>query len=255
MRLRSVLLASKNRIRTVPKPPIRVPTDVGEFLGGVRKGSKKFRTVLEWRNNSSFKCAELRSVTTFENLTNSKYPDPPHIYNCLGSWNRSWLPSDLKMFIYKFRYNALPLANRISNFNQNIDPLCSFCRMRDPDSDVRECLSHCFFDCDSINDFIYRFNNEFLGFRDPALIKNIYWFGTGSGTDLLPSLKQSIINTVWDSFRYVFFKFKLRRIIPTYDMVSNGTLFCLKTSLLTNPTVRNYMLNDNLLANLARAMG
>jgi hypothetical protein len=163
------------------------------------------------------------------------------------------LSSDLKAFSFKFRNNILPLSNRIANFDQNADPICRFCRIIDEESVQRESFSHCFYDCDTVNNFIYRFNREFFGEVDPDRIKTGYWFGYYRNTDSLS--RQGTNNVIFDIFRFIIFKAKTRNILPTYMDVRQQTIFLIKTTLFNNFRLRAILTNDGWYARILPALG
>jgi hypothetical protein len=183
----------------------------------------------------------------------SYVPGPNHLAQCLSSWNKSWLSSELKYFIFRFRYNSLPLTNRVHNFDRDADPRCTFCRIRDQDTMIRESLSHCFFDCPTVHDIIYRFNMDFFGQADPDRIKSGFWYGTYGLDESI--FRQSINISIWDIIRFTIFKFKSRRILPNIHMIKANSLFLMKTTIFRNRAIMSYMRADPWFANLLWALG
>jgi hypothetical protein len=227
MRLRGALLYSRRKIKDLNLRMLLLPNNIDDFFNRARM----FRNILEKARDSLMDIRDARQVTTFANLTNTVPPAGALTGACWGSWSHSWIPSWLKMFIFKFRNNILPLTNRIGNFIAGVEPYCTLCSIAEPDSDVRESFSHCFFDCNCIHDLIYNFSAEFFALLDPDSIKLQYWYGTSTILDLTPRKGQIIITYFWDTFRYTIFRMKQAKIIPTIDVVKERLLFCLRTSL------------------------
>jgi hypothetical protein len=152
------------------------------------------RNALNYSMISNTSVNDLRIITTFSELTNSLVPPNKRSEICLGIWNIGSLSSEIKSFSFKFRNNILPIANRVTNYDQNIDPICRFCRMVDEDTVQRESFAHCFFDCEVINNMLYLFNMEFFGVVDAERVKCGYWYGYYQDTD--SPLRQEINNAI-----------------------------------------------------------
>jgi hypothetical protein len=253
MRLRSALLSAKTRLKKTTLLEERRSRAINVFFQSFRKGSRNMRNVLNYDMVTNTSVNDLRIITTFSELTNSTVPSNLRNEICLGSWSISALSINLKSFSFKFRNNILPLTNRVANFDQNIDPICKFCRIIDEDTAQRESFSDCFFDCKSINNFLYLFNKEFFGELDPERIKSGYWFGYYCDTDSL--LRQQMNIIVFDIFRFVIFKSKCRNILPTYMEIRKQTLFLIKTTIFKNFRLRTKMTNDGWYARIVTALG
>jgi hypothetical protein len=125
--------------------------------------------------------------------------------------------------------------------------------LADPDTNIRENFAHCFFDCDTVLNLIYLTNNQFFSPTDPETLKNVYWFGTHNNSTT--AIDQSIILTFWDTFRFIIFKLKGRKIIPEFVLVRQQLTFLLRTILGQNNRLRDHIRNNNLYANLVPALG
>jgi hypothetical protein len=64
------------------------------------KGSKKYRNIFDHDANRNV--ADLRTVQTFRDLTGTELPSTGILENCTGSWAKNYLPSDIKMFVFRF---------------------------------------------------------------------------------------------------------------------------------------------------------
>jgi Reverse transcriptase (RNA-dependent DNA polymerase) len=253
MRLRSAILSAKTRLKKVSDVSDRNCTSLNNFLRSFRKGSRKLREVLIHETKVNSKVENLRIVETFAGLTNSIVPDSKTVEACLRSWNNSFFPSDIRGFVFKFRNNLLPLTNRVANFDLNTEPVCISCRILDADTMQRESFAHCFFDCEPVNNIIFRINADLFGTLDPDVIKRGFWYG--SYTDTESYADKSINNAVWDIIRFVIFKIKCRKVLPTYDCVLKQALFLINTTIFRNRSYRIHILNNIRYANLVRALG
>jgi Reverse transcriptase (RNA-dependent DNA polymerase) len=254
MRLRAALLSARQKYSKNTESLENLCIGPIEFISTVKKGSKKIRTVINTFRYSSVNILEHRICTTYAELTNTILPAVNILGNCLATWTPSWLNSDIRSFVFKFRNNVLPLANRVHNYDVNVDPRCLFCRVRDGDTATRESFAHCFFDCDTVHDIIYSLKYEFFPHQiDPEKFKTAYWYGIYDESD--NNLSQSINNTFWDVVRYTVYKFKTRRILPNQNMVRNSVIFTLNTTLWRYTRLRLLMLSNPKWTSLSRALG
>jgi zinc-binding in reverse transcriptase len=246
-RLQLALLHCRQKYRKEDNTSISIET----LFDRCKKGSRKFRIVLEKAVNLGNDITNLRMVNTFFNLVDLPVPNVQNLKTCLGSWNKPWLPSSIKYFVFRFRNNTLPIANRLNQYDPGINPNCFFCRMKN--SQTRESFNHCFLTCSTVRELIRNFNDDF--FADPfgVLTAEFYWQGkiAEDGSNTL----QSILLSIWDIFRYIIFKYKSRNVVPNYPSVKNQTLFCLKTTLLHNRFCREYMSTHAAFARILQAIG
>jgi hypothetical protein len=253
MRLQTVMLSSRQRYK---KPTVQNDskmTSVITFFNSFRKGSKNVRLILDKVEYRNFRIDTLRSITTFAGLINLPAPVGLKLETCIKSWNMSCLNSALKVFIFKFRNNTLPLSNRVANFDRDVDPNCSFCRMRDPDSEARESLAHCFFDCESVHDIIFRLSHTLFDIRDPELVRTGFWYGIYSVDE--GAITQSINLAVWDAIRYNICKFKKANVLPNFNTVFKHSILLLKTTLMQNKGLVSFIREKDRYTRLLEAMG
>ena len=88
-------------------------------------------------------------VKTFLGLTETENIEIIRIKNMMGAWNYSFLPSKIRTFLFKFYDNILGLNSRVAKFNQNIDPICTFCSLNNHQPAPKESLSHFFYYCET----------------------------------------------------------------------------------------------------------
>jgi hypothetical protein len=69
------------------------------FLSQIKKGSKKFRAILE-KNCSKVAIRDLRVVKTFYSLLNADIPDGSVIGYRIGCWNWTFLSNRIRFFCF-----------------------------------------------------------------------------------------------------------------------------------------------------------
>jgi hypothetical protein len=252
MRLRSVVFATRQQLRKADASDT-MALSINNFLSRAKKGSRNFRNILEKNRVDNANVLLFPTTLTILNLINFPTSDRKIMEGTLLSWIRPWLPSTIKYFVFRFQYNSLPLNNRISNFDVNVDPHCTFCRLADPDTHSRENLAHCFFYCDIVLNLIHQTNNLFFFPTDPDTLKSVYWFGTYN--EFTSTINQSIILTFLDIFRFIIFKLKGRKILPEFILVRQQLTFIVRTILGQNNRLSDHIRNNNLYENLVPALG
>jgi hypothetical protein len=226
MRLRSALAYSKIKLHE-QNPSIAVPMSVQSFLDSFKRGSKKFRNILNAQSINSMEVASLVTVTSFSNITETPIPSNESLAFILGTWNISFLPNNLREFIFICRNNQIRVGARAVHFQQRTDGRCTFCRMVNPNSVTRETFHHIFFMCPIINSILRGLTNnlgakilpEHLGFS------RAFWYG-----DTDDKIDKSL-QLFFDIFRFTVWKFKLRRQLPllntfTYTIFEQIMLLC-----------------------------
>jgi hypothetical protein len=232
---------------------IRKPdcTNTADFLLSFKKGSKKFREVICYNPNAETERSDLRTVTTYGELTNTPVPDPESLGTILSLWNCSFLPNDIREFIFKERNNCLALNNRAAHYVQNLSDKCSFCRIINQETNTRESFSHLFFDCPIsnlvLNGFLRISGLRVLG--NDQNIRNIYWNGIVNGS---VNKELFLINNI---FRYCIWKSKIRKMVPRARNILNSVSNILTTVLLIKPDLREKFQSNYIRAPFLQAMG
>jgi hypothetical protein len=172
---------------------------------------------------------------------------------CFSAWNCSLLGNNVRDFMYKCRNNYLPLNNRVAAYDRNVCPMCTFCRIRDPDTVTRESFNHLFYSCDStsiiINDILRVYFA--LGDINENDRKKFVWTGITDGNDDL----QHVLIIFWELVRYSIYKYKLKKRIPNSIMIANETFFNIKTTLLQNLALEQTIRSSLVLARWLPALG
>jgi hypothetical protein len=236
MQLRTCILHARDILIKADPLKDRLSVKISDFLAR-GKGSKKFRKYLDCSRNSN-DLVNLRSVRTFYNLVDLPVPEEKLLKNVLIAWNKFTMGNNFREFVFKTRYNLLPLNNRVNAYNDNADPRCSFCRITDPQTQVRESFVHIFLEC-PITNLLLRDALEF--FFELVLtndeFRTFYW----SGILIDCNRVQQILVFFWDIVRYTLFRYKWHRRIPNHIMFRRDVLFYFRTNL---PTIWYNMLRE-----------
>jgi exonuclease III len=125
-----------------------VSKSVTEFLNGLKKGSKQFRSVL---NNKLRPKMEKYADKAFRNLLACC---GLHNIQITGKrkfvfdwWSHHFMPNRMRDFIFKFVSNTLNVNARLANFVDQADASCTFCKMEGFLPVERESFAHLFFEC------------------------------------------------------------------------------------------------------------
>ncbi len=123
IRLRNTLLFAKAKLKnsTEDAALLPQPKTIEEFLISVKKGSKKFRNIIDKSVYCSVDVSECTAIRTFCEI-NCKVPPPLVIVeHFLASWNVSFLDNNLREFIFKCRFNLLKTNDRLAHVLTSID--------------------------------------------------------------------------------------------------------------------------------------
>jgi len=121
------------------------------------------------------------SVNTFSRLVGLPTLENKHIRKYIGIWGNSYIQNELKDFIFKQRYNLLLLNNRLHAIYPEVDPTCTFCRIRR--LNTRDSFEHSFVSCDVAQNLLLSICNAL---QPPFLInsvefRQIFWYGLQNG--------------------------------------------------------------------------
>jgi Reverse transcriptase (RNA-dependent DNA polymerase) len=233
MRLRNTLLGTKRRLMsTVGETD---PLTIQCFFTRYKKGSMKFRSIMNKARNNATNLYNNRCFVTFKDLVSVDPGAAPEqvrwLEQWIGTWSCSFLTNDLRMFIFNCRFNSLPLNNRLNSYNPEIDPRCTFCRILNSESTQRDSFIHCFLLCPVTKKLLIKFlDNYGLNFlnADPESFRICYWFGNFSPT-VMTAGKNFLLTLIFDVFRYIVYRHRLRRHIPNQDSFLDEYRFTMKT--------------------------
>ena len=159
----------------------------------------------------------------------------------------------MREFIFKFRNNQLPLNNRLSAYDNTVDPRCNFCRIIDNQSTTRDSFEHFFLTCRVTKSLLNNFSRKLEPAPDTnsEYFTKLYWFGS---CDTDPHMEKFIILAM-DLFRFVLWTFKCRKKVPNWPMFEREFNFLLVTTLDRNTSLKLGFMNLNMLANIYPALG
>jgi hypothetical protein len=253
MQLRTCILRSRDLLKKDEISDKKID-NIDNFLLSDRKGSKRFRMFFEKANFTAVNPQTNRALNTFARLIDLPVPAVDSVEKIFLSWTHSFIGNRTRDFIFKFRNNYLALNNRVNAYNQQVDPRCTFCRIRDPATVQRESLSHTFYDCptssNAINHVIITIFNHNLNAEEK---KEFYWNGAHPDPELRHCKDYLLL--IWDLVRYIIYQYKQKRVVPNHIMILNDLIFCIRTTLMVKRQFRHMVANVNSLADLAQALG
>ena len=143
--------------------------------------------------------------------------------------------------------------NRINAFDDNISPLCSFCRIVDRDSASRDSFNHFFLACPVTHNLLFQWTRSLNPPPDINSLdfKQLYWFRSVP----LSNDETGTVTLCMDFFKYVIWKSKQRRRLPNVISVSREILFLIESACAQSRVLRHLFLNNNLIENLFQARG
>ena len=253
LRLQAALHLARNRLRKNDESE-QATENLDTFLSRVKKGSKKFRLILDACAFRNADPTNLRTVQTFAELTNTLPPPKMALIKCIGIWKFSWLKNDMRNFLYLLRNNGLMLNNRLNAIDNTVSPFCTFCKIIDRETNTRDSFSHFFRDCAVTRRLLTVWCTKF----EPPIDGNspefdqLYWYGTApAGVEDNVMLNTLIV----DSTKYVLWKFKNRRTIPNSIVFLNEIGAVLTNIRWLSPKIDNKLVGYNFVANFLQALG
>jgi hypothetical protein len=124
------------------------------YLQRAKKGSKKFRRLIEKNFSLENQIVNLRVVQTFFQLTECVVPNAKELGFLYGSWSWSFLSNQVRFFCFQFFNNSLAISARIAARYRNggiiVDQRCTFCIKSGTLVPYREEFLHVFYNCESV---------------------------------------------------------------------------------------------------------
>jgi hypothetical protein len=224
---------------------------VEDFLKSFKKGSKKFRDVIDRSVYDSIDVTDSTAITTFCNVTGLEKPSKLIAEYFLGSWNQTFLDNDLREFIFKCRFNLLRTNDRLSHINTSIDQNCFLCKCLFITTPHRETFEHLFKSCPVMSNLISGVIRK-LRIDISNLTHNfgqLYWFGNKDG-----ELDKGTL-LFFDILRYHVWCCKLRKTFPTVSMLEGNIISSLRTIFRVKPVLRRTFINNTILSGILQVMG
>jgi hypothetical protein len=246
MGLRSAVLLAKKVITPNDKPPV----SLDRFLRGIKKGSKKFREVIDRSVYQSRTVLDLATVIGFARITETQTPELIITKNFVSGWACTFLENDFREFIFKCRNNMLRTGDRLSHMLLNVNDTCRLCLGMLDGLKHRETFLHLFRSCPVTSNILLRLNIRCKLNWDisDSNFDSIYWYGDCAG-----NLDRNVL-LFYDIFRYQLWAMKIRKTMDTNLLIEN-VLFHLKSIFTCKPTIKAAFLKNNRLSNILQAMG
>jgi hypothetical protein len=171
-------------------------------------------------------------------------------------WNTFCFLNDFKQFIFNCRNNYLPLNNRLNAYRPEVDPRCTFCLLNENITAERDLFNHCFFTCRTVIRWIEHVLSR-TGFnilRTDSEFVNLYWYGI-LNIESLDKNRNFCFVLFFDSFRYIVYRNRVRRIVPEVDEIISELEFFLQCIYRANRKIHEKILQVPELANFPPARG
>jgi hypothetical protein len=205
------------------------PSSIFDFVYNWKKGGKKLRTIVNRVLERDIKLSETRCFLTFSGLIDLA-PDPDYDLSAwLSAWNINSLTNNLRVFIFNYRFNSLPLNNRLNAYMPEINPLCTFCRATNNTPVPRDSLLHCFYNCPYAQLLISHLKG-WLGIDrdiDQREFSLLYWYGAPQQQTATALNKLAYI-LIFDIFRFVFFTNRVRKRLLPVNIFFEEFVYCLQ---------------------------
>jgi len=222
--------------------------NVRDFFGSIFRGSKKIRLIMTLARDRQ-QLSQMTIVNTFCNLVGLPVQENDIISKYLSIWGNSYIQNEIRDFIFKQRNNVLRLNNRLNAMDPNIDPMCTFCRIRRQAN--RDGFEHFFYTCNVTTEILHSislnlnpiFNVNSVEFRA------LYWFGIFDGK------VDQMATFYFDTIRYILFSYKRRNIIPQTVQLKREAEFIMHVCSKLNRNFGRRLHNSKLLENLLPARG
>ncbi len=254
LRLRAALLTAKGKWinnRNDGGNTIIVPKPISEFLNTVKRGSKKFREIIDKSVYNDINVTNSSTLKSFCEINSIVVPDSCVSEHFLSSWNFSFLDNNIREFIYKCRNNILKTNDRLSHIIDNVEQTCFLCRSITNVSQHRETFNHLFRSCPIVSTLILNISKKFkITFPNHNFcFDQAYWLGNGCG-----NLDKSVL-LFCDLFRYHLWCCKTHKIFPRDDIMADRICGSLVTIFQVKPTIKNAFRNNLILCNVLQATG
>jgi hypothetical protein len=244
--LRSAILLARKKMAKCES----VPVTLDRFLRGIKKGSKKFREVIDRSIYQSRSVLDITPVNGFARIVKTTIPNEVVIKNFVSGWNCSFLDNDFREFIFKCRNNLLRTGDRLSHILPNITDSCKFCIRILPGTVHRETFLHLFRECTVTSAVLLQLNIRCkLKWDNPDIdFNSMYWYGNHLG-----NLDRNIL-LFYDVFRYQIWSMKLQKIVEPSPLIEN-VFNHLRAIFIIKPSIKLSFAQNNNLSSILQAMG
>jgi len=191
------------------------------LLGRIKKGSKRFRTIISRVSASNSNIAELRVVQTFFGLIENPVPDKNRLQGMYGCWNWSFLGNRMRTFCFQFYNNSLSVGARLKARHAagglNIDDRCSFCIKSGYAVPGRETFIHLFYECPQLIPVRDLFIRTFLSDTNNERTRKMLCV---AGCDIAGSASNNFFILMTSIFyNYTIWQSRHKKIVPSFASV------------------------------------
>lgn len=194
------------------------------FLNRIKKGSGKFRKILERKHLTSYNIEKLRVVKTFFDLVDCPVPEISGIKALHGMWGIGNLPNRIRMFSFQLFNNSISVgartAARYRNAGHVIDQRCAFCVKSGRENPHREDFRHLFVDCPAIEPVINSYFEKMFGRRydkNSAIDRQLKLTGLEANA---PKLRSFFTRIHMLFLNFVIWQQKLKKVIPSLSTLT-----------------------------------
>jgi hypothetical protein len=181
-----------------------------------KKGSNRYRKLLEKKDNNGTSLEKLRVVTTMFRLGNCEIPGLPDLGLLYGLWNLSYLTIRIRTFAFQFFNNSVSVANRTAARygNAGMDQRCIFCVKGNRVNPDREDFCHLFITCPILETVMSQYFMRNFNVRYDTGNANLRCFKLTGLWGMMPAQKKffTVLNVLL--LNYVVWQFRLKKIIP-----------------------------------------
>jgi hypothetical protein len=193
------------------------------LLGRIKKGSKRFRTIIGYSDVNKNPLTHLRVVQTFFGIIDNPVPGTAVLKALYGCWNWNFLGNRMRTFCFQFYNNSLSVGARLraryAAGGGNIDDRCSFCIKAGFAVPGRETFIHLFFECPQLiqirDGFIRTYHSGTQDDRTKTMLCVGGYNYVGSATHNFFVLMTSIF------YNYVIWQSRNKKTIPSIATICN----------------------------------
>jgi hypothetical protein len=128
-----------------------------------------------------------------------------------NSWNKPFVFTEIRMFLFRFYANTLKLNSRAAHFNPEINQSCYFCVKNKILPAPKESLGHFFWDCTISNKLVKYATKEIFG--NIVLEKDYFFTGRPKNVNVLQSIAEQHL-MFFNIMKYVLWEFKWAKKSP-----------------------------------------
>ena len=187
----------------------------------VKKGSARFRNIMESCSKRNHDIGKLRVVKTFFELIDRPVPVALKLQTLHVSWNLNFLSNRLRTFCFQFFNNSLSVGARLGARYAGggiiIDQRCTFCVKAGSLIPARETFPHLFYDCPSVSPLRNQFNNRYMYPANNNVDEKLFAF-TGLSNNVHTADSFFLVLTCL-FFNYTLWQAKLKKTVPSIATV------------------------------------